>query len=325
MNRTNSLFSFSLITSAIWTLVLAGLLSWNIRTEINQTITQATHQTRTFFKQFLLARFWNSLHGGVYVPITEETPPNPYLDETNRDIVTPGGLRLTKINPAYMTRQVAKIAAQRGEFSFHITALLPINPDNSPDSWEMDALKQFVAGKQEFYEMKKTDQGSQEFRYMGVLSYEKSCLECHEAYGSKEGDLSGGISVSMPANPLIASQNKQIQFLSIAYALIWLMGIGGLLFLFSRLRKEENQREKIISELETALGEVKQLSGLLPICCSCKKIRDDSGYWQGLEQYISEHSQAQFTHGLCQECAFKLYPEFIPQLKKAAEKNLKQE
>jgi hypothetical protein len=64
-------------------------------------------------------------------------------------------------------------------------------------------------------------------------------------------------------------------------------------------------------KLENALSEVKALSGLLPICASCKKIRDDSGYWNQIEKYISEHSEATFSHGLCPDCAKKLYPEII--------------
>jgi len=72
------------------------------------------------------------------------------------------------------------------------------------------------------------------------------------------------------------------------------------------------QRDVLIhrnEELRKALAEIKILSGLLPICSSCKKIRDDQGYWTQLESYISEHSEAEFTHGCCPECMKKLYPE----------------
>ena len=65
------------------------------------------------------------------------------------------------------------------------------------------------------------------------------------------------------------------------------------------------------TSLEKALAEVKTLSGFLPICASCKKIRDDQGYWQQIESYIGAHSQAEFTHGICPECAKRLYPEFM--------------
>lgn len=65
-----------------------------------------------------------------------------------------------------------------------------------------------------------------------------------------------------------------------------------------------------ITSLKKALANVKQLSGLLPICSHCKKIRDDQGYWQQIEQYIHERSEAQFSHGICRECAKKHYPDF---------------
>ncbi len=71
----------------------------------------------------------------------------------------------------------------------------------------------------------------------------------------------------------------------------------------------EKHNEELIRELKDALANVKQLSGLLPICAHCKKIRDDKGYWKQIEAYIQEHSEAQFSHSICKECAKKLYPE----------------
>ncbi len=65
------------------------------------------------------------------------------------------------------------------------------------------------------------------------------------------------------------------------------------------------------ADLRDALGQVKRLSGFLPICASCKKIRDDQGYWQQIESYISEHSDALFSHGVCPECPEKLYPDLF--------------
>ena len=70
----------------------------------------------------------------------------------------------------------------------------------------------------------------------------------------------------------------------------------------------EEERKDLIKELENALDQVKQLSGMLPICSSCKKIRDDEGYWNQIESYISDRSEAKFSHGICPECAKKLYP-----------------
>ncbi|HWF62299.1 MAG TPA: response regulator [Nitrospira sp.] len=74
-------------------------------------------------------------------------------------------------------------------------------------------------------------------------------------------------------------------------------------------RKErETELRRSNEELQRALREVKVLRGLIPICASCKKIRNDGGFWQQLEEYIGEHSEAEFSHGLCQPCLKKLYP-----------------
>lgn len=74
-------------------------------------------------------------------------------------------------------------------------------------------------------------------------------------------------------------------------------------------KRIEGEREKLIHELREVLAHVKTLSGLVPICASCKKIRDDKGYWNQIESYIEKHSTAEFSHGICPECARKLYPQ----------------
>lgn len=74
-------------------------------------------------------------------------------------------------------------------------------------------------------------------------------------------------------------------------------------------KKVEIENQLLLNQLSEAIGKVKLLSGLLPICSSCKKIRDDNGYWNQIEQYIKEHSEAIFSHGICPDCARRLYPD----------------
>jgi PAS domain S-box-containing protein len=74
-------------------------------------------------------------------------------------------------------------------------------------------------------------------------------------------------------------------------------------------KRAEAEREKLITELQKAISEVKTLSGLLPICASCKRVRDDGGYWNQIESYFKTRSDVQFSHGLCPECIEKLYPD----------------
>ena len=74
-------------------------------------------------------------------------------------------------------------------------------------------------------------------------------------------------------------------------------------------RRAEKEREKLVADLSDALVNLKRLSGLLPICASCKKIRDDRGYWHQVENYMKDHAEVEFSHGICPECAARLYPD----------------
>ena len=77
-----------------------------------------------------------------------------------------------------------------------------------------------------------------------------------------------------------------------------------------RILRAERERDRLIVELKKAFSEIKQLRGILPICSYCKKIRDDKGYWKQIESYIREHSGAEFSHSICQDCAKEHYPDF---------------
>lgn len=78
-----------------------------------------------------------------------------------------------------------------------------------------------------------------------------------------------------------------------------------------KIQQQNREKDELISKLQEALDNVKKLSGLIPICSNCKKIRTDEGYWKQIEGYISEHSEARFSHGICPDCAKKIYSEFL--------------
>lgn len=80
------------------------------------------------------------------------------------------------------------------------------------------------------------------------------------------------------------------------------------------LKRARDKERELIVQLREALTRVKQLSGLIPICSRCKKIRDDEGYWQRVEEYLEAHSEAQLTHSLCPECVIKLFPEMSEEI-----------
>lgn len=79
----------------------------------------------------------------------------------------------------------------------------------------------------------------------------------------------------------------------------------------SQQKEAEGERERLIAELQQALSTVQMLSGILPICAGCKKIRDGGGEWRPLESYIETHSEAEFSHGICPDCVRRLYPNYV--------------
>lgn len=112
---------------------------------------------------------------------------------------------------------------------------------------------------------------------------------------------------------VLVSQGGGRIFLEVSFALSSNKSLPGVLHAIGRDVTERlrmtAEREQLIQELQEALKNVRTLSGLLPICANCKKIRDDRGYWNKIEKYVAAHSQVQFTHGICPECAEILYPE----------------
>jgi PAS domain S-box-containing protein len=87
------------------------------------------------------------------------------------------------------------------------------------------------------------------------------------------------------------------------------VGVSAIEHDISAMKREDEQRLRLIQELTDALARIKTLRGLLPICASCKKIRDDQGYWQKVELYLAEHTDAEFTHGLCPDCMGEYIPD----------------
>jgi PAS domain S-box-containing protein len=96
--------------------------------------------------------------------------------------------------------------------------------------------------------------------------------------------------------PLLGADGAPVQYMAIRTEI-------------TRRKQAEADRESLIQELTKALQEVKALSGLLPICANCKKVRDDSGYWNQIETYIAKHSTATFSHGLCPDCGVKFFQD----------------
>ncbi len=218
-----------------WLLLIGFSLFWQKSQDERAAIEFAYVEARGQFENDLLFRRWASGHGGVYVPPTEKSPPNPYLKHLpERDLTTTDGRSLTLINPAYMTRQVHELAAERSGMRAHITSLNPVRPENAADEWETAALKAFENGKKEVASRETMD-GEPVFRFMRPLLVEPSCLKCHEHQGYRVGDIRGGISATVSLTPYLEIAAKDFRHLLAAHLAIGAFGVFGIGWFFQRL------------------------------------------------------------------------------------------
>ena len=233
----------------LWTLIIAASLIWSIVRIQRETLEGARIQAHISYVKDIVYRRWNAGHGGVYAPVSGETPPNPYLAGIpERDVTTPSGKHLTLINPAYMTRQVYGMMAEEYNVHGHITSLNPIRAENAPDPWEAEALRAFERGQKEVSAIS-TINGQKHFRLMHPFVTEKGCLRCHAKQGYREGDIRGGISVSVAMEPLLSMERRNMLTFSAAHGLFWIAGLVGISMSMQRIRKSEQERLRAEGEL----------------------------------------------------------------------------
>ena len=193
----------------LWSATLGCLLYWSITNETRQSTELAKSQTRSFFQEFLMARLWNTFHGGIYVPVSETTPPNPYLkDDPNRDLVSTSGINLTKLNPAYMTRQIADISKDRTQIDVHLTGLEPINPMNSADPWEKKALMN-MGKNTEYFELVQMEDGKKMFRYIAPLVMNPGVLTATKFMEAKQESGMAGSASPLLLNRLLTHETAK--------------------------------------------------------------------------------------------------------------------
>ncbi len=255
--------SYILILAVVWTIIFAVSLAWNMVQIEHNALSSARIQARAAYKKDLLYRRWNASHGGVYVPVTDMTQPNPYLSGIDeRDITTLSGKQLTLINPAAMTRNVYELTKVEYGLRGHITSLNPIRPENAPDPWETKALQAFEQGESEISSVE--EMGGQKYtRLMRPLITEKGCLKCHAKQGYNEGDIRGGISVSIPMEPLWAISHRLRLRLLIGHGILWLMGLVGIAFGMQRLMRSDQERNRAEEELKKYAEQLEAQAGEL--------------------------------------------------------------
>jgi len=227
----------------IWTLIVFAAGFINIINNYDYAESLAKNEAEVSVKKDFAFRSWGASHGGVYVPITKRTPPNPYLSHIkNRDVYTTAGQHLTLMNPAYILSQMMHDYTKIYGIKGHITSRVLMNPKNKPDIWEEKVLeKAEITGKS--YWTKEQIGDEEYFRYLRPMVTQKSCLKCHAFQGYKEGDIRGGVSVSVPMKPYYEEALKH-SFETIATLfVIYLLGLAAVFY--GQKRAKEFMKEKI--------------------------------------------------------------------------------
>ena len=248
------------------TLLMGTSLSVRIEGVKEHNLEVATEGARNLFRMIVLTRQWNAEHGGIYAFVSDNTPLNNYLEHPQRDLELKDQRKLTMLNPAYMTRQIAELAAKDPQLHLrlHITSLKPIRPENSPDAWEVLALKRFEAGQKEIANIEQ-EGGQHYLRYMAPLMVNQACLACHEKQGYKLGDVRGGISVSLQFKAIEQTMHNEIfaNILShgVFYGLLILISWGLIELLARRWRALDDSIE-ILQTTRNELVENEKMASL---------------------------------------------------------------
>lgn len=248
--------SFFILIVVCITILIGCSLAWNIHKENQTTYQLAKVEALGSYNKDLVFRRWASMHGGVYVPITDSIQPNPHLNFINeQNVITTSGKKLTLVNPAYMTRLVFQIGEDQYGQKGHITSLNPIRPENKADKWETNALKLFEKGETEYSSIEKMD-GKNHLRLMLPMYVENSCLKCHANQGYKVGDIRGGISVSMPMNKYDPIMQAKIESMIFTHLISYIVVIFFSALGFRRIlieMKKRNSVQKILLKNEAIL------------------------------------------------------------------------
>jgi diguanylate cyclase (GGDEF)-like protein/PAS domain S-box-containing protein len=226
-----------------WSVLVAMSLAWNIRQERGETIHMATATAAANINKDISFRKWVASHGGVYVEPSERTPPNPYLNVPDRDVVTTTGKALTLMNPAYTLREMQNYFGNYYGIRSHITSLKPLNPRNAADAWETGALKRFEQDSKEIMEVQQID-GQPYLRMMRPFFVEPDCLKCHAHQGYKVGDIRGGIGTDVSLASYLADERERNTTTTWSHGLIWLIGLLGSVFFYRRECYLDNERKQ---------------------------------------------------------------------------------
>lgn len=250
--KTKQLKQAFLAITLGWIVIIMTATAWNVWAEYQHHIVEEPQKAaRSSFAQNTALRGWFASHGGVYVPISSTTPPNPYLAHVpERDIETPSGKKLTLLSPTYAIRHFAENAQNTGTI-WRLTSLNLINPDNAPDDWEKAALQVFGQGAEEVVELADF-KGKPHLRLIKPIKYTNKCQKCHGQMGYGSGDTLGGVGVYYAMEHNFKAFHDSAKTLVISYLFALCTGLLGIWFVYGRQKKSLEKQETIEAAIQQA-------------------------------------------------------------------------
>lgn len=210
-------------------LLIATLARWEKKSLDEIQMSGLVEVGRAFYQHIMATTIWTRGHGGIYVEVPELTSGGPGQTDPGLHGVSIMGKKYQKVRPNFLAKGIADIINKRGSYYFHITSLNPASPENRPDSWEEESLRQFEKGVPETTGIL-TMNNTRMFRYMAPLALNESCLKCHQWGGYKLADLRGGISITIPMGYSDSLYARQMKRTALSFASI---GVIAILFLMA--------------------------------------------------------------------------------------------
>jgi signal transduction histidine kinase len=246
-----------------WSLLISfslGLALYQVRKE---TIEVVRNVARTNANRDALYRKWNTMHGGVYVQVSENTHASPFLDHRpDWDLTTTSGRKLTLMNAPYMLAQVNDLSGMDNRLKASIKNLDPMLPENSPDAWETAALKTLRTETDEASEVVRID-GIDTLRFMKPLTADIGCMVNRPEQDLHSGDIVGGLSLSVPLTPFQELTTNHKRLIWAGHLSLWFLGLVAAGCTFTKLRQNIKENESLQSQLIQAqkLEAVGRLTG----------------------------------------------------------------
>lgn len=226
------------LIGVVWSLACLTALVVHLREDYEQTVNRLKTRAVTMLERDILYRDWVAGHGGVYVPVTETSRPNPHLEFLpERDILSTDGRRFTLVNPSFMTRQAFEMDNRLGDTTSKITSRKFLNPNNAPDAWETGALLRLEQGQQMVSDVTAT-KGQSFIRTMRPFYVNELCLKCHSEQGYTVGDVRGGLSISIPFDSSLFGRGLHNLKSIGLFCLLWIVGLAGVALLGRKIRNQ---------------------------------------------------------------------------------------